>query len=292
MYKQILSPENTSKITVQRMILPKKVGGFSKRYTQIFNFFGDFCIVSFRQDWSGVCLSRCIKHYIKSIILCSDINSLQDLLKIIPSAYVIEIDLYGNSTVLSGSPNSKFRFALHKCHWNVILSEEEIAEDPKLSKISERFTLKYKVLITHPDKFVWTNSAPWNILNVFYDLETVLKQDHEFHVYQIGYKFPGSDVKILSGFDWMLWFVSEIRNYAIANDANVWLISYNGSWFDDIFLFRECLDTGIFVNGIFQNNSILSLNISGDVKCWDLARFLSGSLSKNCDAFQTRIRKV
>lgn len=147
----------------------------------------------------------------------------------------------------------------------------------------------YKVLLENPVIRPDSDKKHDNTVNVFYDLETVLK-DNEFHVYQIGYKVEGEDVNptILTGWDWMLWFVQELRNISAWKDAQVRLISFNGSRFDDIFLFWECLETGIFCNAIFQNNCILSLTIGKDVKCWDLARFLTmGGLEWNCKAFKT-----
>jgi hypothetical protein len=53
------------------------------------------------------------------------------------------------------------------------------------------------------------------------------------------------------------------------------------------------MNTGDYrVDGVFKNNSILGLKIQGFIKCWDLSRFLVGSLKKNANDFKTKTRKV
>lgn len=124
-------------------------------------------------------------------------------------------------------------------------------------------------------------------------METVLK-DKMFTAYQVGYQLEYEDqVWIITGFHCIHEFINELRRLSFELNCTFVLVSFNGSWFDDILLMWYLMNTGDYwVDGVFKNNSILGLKIQGFIKCWDLSRFLVGSLKKNANDFKTKTRKV
>jgi hypothetical protein len=69
------------------------------------------------------------------------------------------------------------------------------------------------------------------------------------------------------------------------------MISYNGSNFDDYLLLDEISKYEFKIHAIFSGKSILGMSFR-NFKCWDLNKFLSGSLANNCTNFNTIIKKV
>ncbi len=103
-------------------------------------------------------------------------------------------------------------------------------------------------------------------------------------MYQIGYKFENDEnVTIINGFDCGARFLDELNQYSKTNNCVITLISFNGSRFDDILLMRYIMNQRFWwLSGVFKNNSLLGLKVGGWLKCWDLNRFLCGSLKGNC----------
>jgi hypothetical protein len=74
-------------------------------------------------------------------------------------------------------------------------------------------------------------------------------------------------------------------------DNMITLISYNGSRFDDLFVQRIVMEFGQCFDCIPTHNSILSLRF-GNIRCFDLNRYLTGSLAQNAKDFKCVNQKV
>ena len=69
------------------------------------------------------------------------------------------------------------------------------------------------------------------------------------------------------------------------------MISYNGSNFDDYLLLDEISKYEFKIYATFSGKSILGMSFR-NFKCWDLHKFLNGSLANNSTNFNTIIKKV
>lgn len=114
-------------------------------------------------------------------------KTLDDLLKINPSAFVLFIDDYGGSKILTGTDDAPNKFALFRNHWYVIDTLENIEKDKKLSKckIEELKFLKEEIK-EKLDQMKLDEKSKLPPLYVFYDTETVLL-NYSFNVYQVGW---------------------------------------------------------------------------------------------------------
>lgn len=123
---------------------------------------------------------------------------------------------------------------------NKVLSKITISELTPVVKTSIEKDKKYikKIKKNEIDK-----PTKWKTELCFYDCETVLDCVQKFTMYQIGYKFSSdNDVRIISGFDCASRFLDELHAYSKQNNVKIVLISFNGSWFDDILLMRYIMN--------------------------------------------------
>lgn len=137
-------------------------------------------------------------------------------------------------------------------------------------------------------------------LDAFYDLETVFDPDTRmFIVYQACLLMTNPDgsttTKVFTGKnDVVFW---QLIDTMMDTGLHYNLISFNGSNFDDILLFnflsrRKRYD----IKTLPVGNSILcttfALRSTGaSIKCFDVARYLTGSLAANAKAFKCDVTK-
>ena len=113
-----------------------------------------------------------------------------------------------------------------------------------MNKVLSKITIN-ELKIHEKDKKKNESEKPtkWKTELCFYDCETVLDCVQKFTMYQIGYKFSSdNDVRIISGFDCASRFLDELHAYSKQNNVKIVLISFNGSWFDDILLMRYIMN--------------------------------------------------
>lgn len=83
----------------------------------------------------------------------------------------------------------------------------------------------------------------------------------------------------------------HIASYGLEENTTVKLISFNGSNFDDYLLLDHVSKFDYKVDAVFSGKSILGMRFR-NFECWDLNKFLTGSLATNCKSFNTTIKKI
>jgi hypothetical protein len=71
----------------------------------------------------------------------------------------------------------------------------------------------------------------------------------------------------------------------------VYLISFNCSNFDIYLLLEDISFKDYTINATFSGKSVTGVSF-GKFKCWDLAKFLTGSLDSNCTNFNAYPKKI
>ena len=97
--------------------------------------------------------------------------------------------------------------------------------------------------------------------------------------------------RFLIGSDVCKQMVSALLREYDVNQYRFRFVSFNGSNFDDYFLMNQACANEERVSATFQSKSILSLTMPYG-QCWDLAKFICGSLKGICESFQVYPKKM
>jgi hypothetical protein len=148
------------------------------------------------------------------------------------------------------------------------------------------------------DKFVSNDNV------IFFDIETHLNESKTHLAYAAGwlrkYTTDSDDLDkyyFSYGYECVSDFVAYLNSLRKEEAPKVYIITYNGSYYDNHFLLKELVKRAIMPKMVLQpGGGIISMSWKNQydvqIKAIDLLRFLvRGSLRNNCKAFQLDIEK-
>lgn len=272
------------------------VGGLcSKRINQLYKYQGT-TYLSLRNPVSGMCLVNCLKYFNKYegasfTIPEGQPQTVAEALKV-HNFKISLLDENGRLEILNEG-DASFALLLFRCHWFVENPKAVGVSIGKKSRIKveggEPKTFRFKKEVNEIQEKPSKDLTLPNV-NIFYDLETVYAKDiHDFKPYQAAIYGDDLPATIFTGFDCIRQMLNAL--FRISESKHVTLISFNGSRFDDLFTQKEIMCAGIGFHCTPTNNGILSLTFK-NITCFDLSRYLIGSLAQNAKDFKTKNQKV
>lgn len=260
-----------------------------------------------------------------------NINILQDSIEIKKQCIDTEdknrtkVEISYSSLYLSdGKYDETIDILLKDNHYSLIIRQYPIECDPVCGDELQRSkknkplimneTQRYRSLIRQGRKVAGFKEVDQYIDKyIFFDIETIFDfdSDNELQPYSIAWFECRQDLKIMfnkkninkylektnivTGDDCMEKFVDWIEENDIdemGRPIRYTLIGFNNSRFDNFPLLKQTIESDIFTNVLFVQNSILKMVFCRRHVVFDLCRFVSSSLKAACDSFKVYPKKL